>query len=328
MKKGVPLRGYENKRKIIGAPKYSIHSSCEYTPYEPNSMPPPKQAAAVSKEVRVPTRICHFPPSAAMTPWQANTIETGAVTCINVQSLRARKQARTAFQHHSPTALKNQTPTPRCCSNKAMLQSNRSRHHRPRERAADAHVRRKRRNGHQPTVRCFNRRSRRRRSTATGGSATPSLSNCCQARSMRMEDKSTAPIACCNRSIPCGFTEGKLINRSSSSVEAMLLIAARGSGRNPADCVKLRHRRNIFTIQVPGMILNYVALLLSVCVCTNGQFVPFRNITWKYINQPGLQAQPVPFDPRGLPPQNNSWIMTASCCGYGPFSQAAVQNAR
>ena len=58
-------------------------------PAAPSAMPPPKHRADVAIAARGPTRICHFPNSAAVRPWNTNTMDIGIATCMNVQSLMA-----------------------------------------------------------------------------------------------------------------------------------------------------------------------------------------------------------------------------------------------
>ena len=52
--------------------------------------------------------------------------------------------------------------------------------------------------------------------------------------------------------------------------------------------------------------------------------VPPRVVTFAALNVSALRPAPLPYDPLGRAP---TWSMTSSCCGYGPFTAAAVAAA-
>ncbi len=52
--------------------------------------------------------------------------------------------------------------------------------------------------------------------------------------------------------------------------------------------------------------------------------VPPQDLTYSSLNTTTLRARVVPYNPTGA---NTTWSITASCCGYGPFTPEAVQNA-
>eukprot|EP01079_Euglenida_sp_SAG-EU17-18_P008523 gene8523-211_t len=49
--------------------------------------------------------------------------------------------------------------------------------------------------------------------------------------------------------------------------------------------------------------------------------VPWSNVTYDTLSQDVLEARPY-----GADPANSTWAIEASCCGYGPFTEAAVSN--
>jgi hypothetical protein len=51
------------------------------------------------------------------------------------------------------------------------------------------------------------------------------------------------------------------------------------------------------------------------------RLVPYVNVTYAYLDTPILRALVVPYDPRNV---STTWAIEASCCGYGPFTQANV----
>jgi len=54
--------------------------------------------------------------------------------------------------------------------------------------------------------------------------------------------------------------------------------------------------------------------------------IPLQNVSFAALDNDYLRARPMPFDPRGEG-VDSTYIITSSCCGYGPFTEAAVTNA-
>lgn len=61
-------------------------------------------------------------------------------------------------------------------------------------------------------------------------------------------------------------------------------------------------------------------MIASVVVTSTAALVPPRVVSWQSL------AGLAPLAPH--PYSSSSWTMTSTCCGYGPFSAAAVANAR
>ena len=67
-------------------------------------------------------------------------------------------------------------------------------------------------------------------------------------------------------------------------------------------------------------------VLVSVAVAAAAPtIVPHRDVTFASLDVPALRPQPVPYDPRNV--SGDTFVITASCCGYGPFTPSAVQAA-
>ena len=56
------------------------------------------------------------------------------------------------------------------------------------------------------------------------------------------------------------------------------------------------------------------------------RILPARDVTFASLDTAALRARPMPFDPRGAG-ADSTFVFTSSCCGYGPFTPAAVSNA-
>lgn len=54
-----------------------------------------------------------------------------------------------------------------------------------------------------------------------------------------------------------------------------------------------------------------------------GSLVPYKNVTFGSLNSTILRARILPYDPRGV---NTTFAFEATCCGYGPFTAAAVES--
>jgi hypothetical protein len=52
------------------------------------------------------------------------------------------------------------------------------------------------------------------------------------------------------------------------------------------------------------------------------RIVPYLNVTYAVLDTPVLRARILPYDPRGV---NSTFTFEATCCGYGPFTAAAVE---
>jgi hypothetical protein len=75
----------------------------------------------------------------------------------------------------------------------------------------------------------------------------------------------------------------------------------------------------------------HLQLLLTLALASVGAAAPAppplvapRNVTYALLNTTALRPAPLPYDPLGLAP---TWSQTSSCCGYGPFTAAAVAAA-
>lgn len=69
----------------------------------------------------------------------------------------------------------------------------------------------------------------------------------------------------------------------------------------------------------------YKALLLASlvwCASAAVRLVPYENVTFASLNTSTLRAKVLPYDPRGV---NVTFAFEATCCGYGPFSEEAVE---
>ncbi len=65
--------------------------------------------------------------------------------------------------------------------------------------------------------------------------------------------------------------------------------------------------------------------LLAAVVVSAGVIVPPRDVTYSSLNTDVLRPRAMPYDPRNV--TNATWVMTSSCCDYGPFTSTAVQAA-
>eukprot|EP00759_Apiculatamorpha_spiralis_P005827 PhF_6_TR13436/c0_g2_i3/m.21453 len=63
-----------------------------------------------------------------------------------------------------------------------------------------------------------------------------------------------------------------------------------------------------------------VVMVVFVINGVEAWIVPPRNVSYQTLNVPALQPRPVPYDPRKLGPENNTWVMTSTCVGTGIFS--------
>ena len=72
--------------------------------------------------------------------------------------------------------------------------------------------------------------------------------------------------------------------------------------------------------------LALLAVAPSAAAAPAPRLVPARDVTFASLNTSVLRARAMPFDPRG-PGADSTFVATSSCCGYGPFSAAAVAAA-
>jgi hypothetical protein len=64
------------------------------------------------------------------------------------------------------------------------------------------------------------------------------------------------------------------------------------------------------------------ALFVCAGVAVAG-IVPPRVVNFASLNTPALQPVPLPYNND----ERRTWLITSSCCGYGPFTPAAVEAA-
>lgn len=64
-----------------------------------------------------------------------------------------------------------------------------------------------------------------------------------------------------------------------------------------------------------------VASVIGGCAASE-PLVPYKNVTFASLNTTILSARVLPYDPRHV---NATFAFEATCCGYGPFTEAAVE---
>ena len=65
-----------------------------------------------------------------------------------------------------------------------------------------------------------------------------------------------------------------------------------------------------------------VAAILASACASSAPLVPYKNVSYSSLNSSVLRARILPYDPRGL---NTTFAFEATCCGYGVFTEAAVE---
>ena len=70
--------------------------------------------------------------------------------------------------------------------------------------------------------------------------------------------------------------------------------------------------------------MRFACAIIALASASSPPLVPPRDVTYDWLNVPALRPAVLPLDPAGA---QLTWSQTSSCCGYGPFSAAAVAAA-